>query len=469
MGKYNYYGMLNESFDKLLLEAQQIVIDFKNIFGADTYDRFAAQKQRMPQPVKDISYWVKQYKDADEEGKQDVINRLGDTISEYEGKKTRSQKAREASEGADLIFEDDNWLVYHITSYKAAAKYGSHTCWCITGRYQGHEDRGEYWFNHYLEDQYDGYYFFIKKGNDEEKYCVCPRQDGDGYDIWDPKDDRPEYVPNGPTDEVPGLPGLPVEENNDYDYGYDEEEADDDDFDEPDDEPEEPVEWTDENGNTHRGHRPPEPASFELIQVNNPDEFEFPANTREDAIRAFAAHGFEGAEFEAELQAPLCIVHFTVEPTHEEFPMGEDDVYVRDLPGDRYTAFVFIPGQGGGPLMTQDGKVLAHRSADGVRRQFGQFNPNDIHRDEERRQQGHENESLQEGFYYFDCTDDECDESCSLDEGAGCYAVFVGDEEVCGLDNSPRRFSSKADADRFAREDMELLDGDFDVKEVGCE
>ena len=71
--------------------------------------------------------------------------------------KRRSDKER----GAELIYQDDLWKVYRITTYSAAKIYGSGTKWCITGRYEGHEGRGEEYFYQYIED-YDldnGYYF----------------------------------------------------------------------------------------------------------------------------------------------------------------------------------------------------------------------------------------------------------------------------------------------------------------------
>lgn len=472
-----YCDVLNEAFDRMMLnEAQQVVIDFKNDFGEEIFNRFQAQKQRMQGQERDISYWVGRFNNFGER----VVNELDALLTSYEQRKTRSQRNREAEAGAEVIYEDDRWLVLHITTYEAAAKYGSHTRWCITGRYEGNEDRGQYFFDRYLNNNYTGYYFFIRKGNDEEKYAVCPLKDGDGYDIWDPKDGRPSFVPNGPTG-VPGLEDVPVREF-DWDYSLaNESDEDDTEAGWEDEEVEDtPEDWEDENGHVWHGHRPGSVREVDMIDVTgDPEEFEFPANSRDEAIRKFAEKGFRDAHFVEEIPGtPLCIVKFMVDEEVEEFDDITDDngeIYRRTIPGDRYTAFVFIPGQGGGPLLTPppQSKIVAHKTIDALRSEFGgdRFRADQMHRQsdpvEDPRGQNEEEmdesfEIIHENYFYFDY---KLDEGCckKLNEDAKYWFIMVGDEDILDIEGSQMQFDTEEDAIKYAEEELELLPGDYDV------
>ena len=106
----NYYKMLNESFEKMLNEAKQDEINFANVFGAEMKDRFKAQKQRMSAPQNDFYYWIRKAKE-DLEG---TIEELDSFVSELEHRKTRKQKSKLASEGAEIVYEDDEWIVLEI-------------------------------------------------------------------------------------------------------------------------------------------------------------------------------------------------------------------------------------------------------------------------------------------------------------------------------------------------------------------
>lgn len=480
-----YYDMLNESFNKYLLEAQQVVIDFKNIFGDELYQRFQAQKQRLSSPQNDISFWVKRYKEI---GIEDATEELDDVLSAWEEKKTRSEKRREAEEGADLIYEDDIWLVYHIKTYEAAAKYGAHTRWCITGRYDGSEDDGQYFFNNYLQYTYDGYYFFIRKDNPEEKYAVCPRKSG-GYSIWDPTDnDGPDgdldFVPNGPTEPIPELPNLPVEEAN-WHYSYAEYKKDEEDeLDDEDDGEDELPEWEDPQGNVHRGQRPPMPESQVLTPVEYPESMEFQAESKEEAARKFR----EGAEIVGTIREPdLFIVKYQVEP-HGEFEVAsqytdeetgeilENPYYVED-DGTRYTMFVFIPGQGGGPLLAQipSGFALVEfRDLEQLQNTMG----NQMQNIEIRNNEEQQEESLKENFYSYkyeepkekgpwdekveECIKEDVEEE-QKEESPCSWNIMVNGEPIMDNDEKIMEFSSDEEAKNYARDELELLDGDYDI------
>ena len=120
---------------------------------------------------------------------------------------SNTEKRNKAKGNIKPIYNKDGWKVYRITTYEAAVYYGSNTKWCITGRYEGHEERGQDYFDNYIAD-YDldgGYYFYIKSNT--EKYCLLKKKDGSIYIIYDAKDNPidPIYIPK----EIHGFPSVP--------------------------------------------------------------------------------------------------------------------------------------------------------------------------------------------------------------------------------------------------------------------
>lgn len=379
---FGLYRMLDEAFDRALTEAQQVVIDFKEIFGADTYEAFKRVKQRLSSPENDISYWVRRYR---AEG-DSVIGEMEELVGGSTNKTMRDVEGKripEPEETKELVASNDFYDVYNVTDVGdmidlAMRKVNGHAgaYWCIAGRYSvssAAESAGidvddavkvsqaEYYFGHYLETEYDAYFVCMPKDSEHQKYCLCA--EGGGFQAWTSEDERriDADAEDIPPFESAGITysGTGDIEGSDYDYDAEHEE-------------EGPHEWTDENGTTHLGARPAAPVDPESMTIDNPNSMEFRAGSKEEAIAAFADSGVvNGVEFVEDIPGtPVCVVKFMVAPTHEEFPQEGDDVYVRDLPGDRYTAFIFFPGEGGGPLLTQDGRLLAHRTVEGAKAPF---------------------------------------------------------------------------------------------------
>lgn len=136
-----------------------------------------------------------------------------DEIEDFVGKFTtvRNTKLSNKAEGSKKIYEDQDWIVYKVMTYYAAAELGKGTKWCIAGNYNGHTDKGLYFFNSYirkhnLSDEYfnvpdeeldkpyphtfnkgGGYYFFINKSTND-KYCILQNRDREIESIWDASD-----------------------------------------------------------------------------------------------------------------------------------------------------------------------------------------------------------------------------------------------------------------------------------------
>ena len=100
-----------------------------------------------------------------------------------------------------MVWEDNNFLVLHIKNYSAAKYYGKNTKWCISGNFAGNENKGEYYFNTYLQNDYSAFYFVINK-HTGEKWCICMKKNAPKTikEIWD--------VLNEPVENIPGLPTI---------------------------------------------------------------------------------------------------------------------------------------------------------------------------------------------------------------------------------------------------------------------
>lgn len=153
---------------------QEILNDF---LGDEYYNKYSLIKNKISDPeYKDIYKLIK--KDPDE---------VKDYIDNF---KSNRDSVKAAKEGTTKLYEDSDWVVYRITSYNAAKYYGKNTKWCISGNYPGHEGLGEKYFNNYIKDYSldGGYYFYINKHNQNDKYCVLKKQSGNIASIWDAKD-----------------------------------------------------------------------------------------------------------------------------------------------------------------------------------------------------------------------------------------------------------------------------------------
>ena len=195
----DYHG-----FKESLTEAKADQQKFIDKFGQENFDKFVKYKQRLKN--KNISTDILWHVKNTEKGDMDSI------ISELDNTLSKTQKAKEdVVNGADLIYKDDNWKVYHVHTYDAAAKLGSGTTWCITGRYGGATDRGEYYFNDYVRRYgLDDYYFIFDLNNrdsatgDYLKYCAGVTKD--------PR--KLVFLYNGMQDREiknDGIPGVPRE------------------------------------------------------------------------------------------------------------------------------------------------------------------------------------------------------------------------------------------------------------------
>ena len=164
--------------ESILLEGKRDQEILNNFLGDDYYNKYQLIKNKIKDPdFKDIYRLIK--KDPDE---------VKDFIDNFQSKTDVRRAAK--VDGATKLYEDDEWAVYKITTYPAAQFYGKNTRWCITGRYEGHEERGEEYFYKYIsQNKLDGgYYFYINKKDPYKKFCVLQKENGRIHSIWDAGD-----------------------------------------------------------------------------------------------------------------------------------------------------------------------------------------------------------------------------------------------------------------------------------------
>jgi hypothetical protein len=141
------------AFGEELSEAQELLMKFKTI-GPNL-------------PIKDIS----QYKS---------ISELAEAIKTYENRQRRTIKK---VDGADIIYDDDDYTIIHPKEYFASCFYGKGSKWCTAS-----EDTSSYWYSYNKEAKL--FYFLSKKlPTSNNFYKVALEQKYDGKRIfWDALD-----------------------------------------------------------------------------------------------------------------------------------------------------------------------------------------------------------------------------------------------------------------------------------------
>lgn len=174
-----YYESLTRRvriLEAMIIEGKRDQEILNNFLGNDYYNKYQLIKNKIKDP---------EYKDIYKMIRKDP-NEVKNYIDSFQ---SNTDIRRSNKQGATKLYEDDEWIVYRITTYPAAQLYGKNTRWCITGRYEGHEERGEeYFYNYIKNNKLDGYYFYINKNDPYTKFCVLQNTDGKVLSIWNAED-----------------------------------------------------------------------------------------------------------------------------------------------------------------------------------------------------------------------------------------------------------------------------------------
>ena len=143
------------AFADELAQAQELLMKFKTI-GSNL-------------PIKDITG----YKN---------ISELAEAIKTYENRQRRTIKK---VEGADIIYDDDEYTIIHPKEYKASCYYGQGSRWCTASR-----DSDSHWIRHNREGKL--FYFLSKKLPSSDRfYKVALEQKYDGERNFFDAPDKP--------------------------------------------------------------------------------------------------------------------------------------------------------------------------------------------------------------------------------------------------------------------------------------
>jgi hypothetical protein len=191
--EFKLYETMWDNLNEAKADTERLV----TFAGQDLADRFLAIKDRLKSPENDLYYWIKN-KTAEE---------LAQFVAEVEGTKSKTRVKKDiADQGAELIQETEHWLVYHITTFEAAQKYGRDTRWCITG-IDGYGDR--YW-TQYKQQGCEFYFIIAKEDYDprgyDSKFAIAQYKRGK-VEIFNQPDEsvRCSEIPYVEEIDIPGV------------------------------------------------------------------------------------------------------------------------------------------------------------------------------------------------------------------------------------------------------------------------
>ena len=129
---------------------------------------------------KNIDHWAKR-----------DFSELKDFVDKLYIEKTKKEIRKDIKmSGAEKIAENDEWVVFHITSHQACVQYGSGTKWCITGKDSKHFD--EY-------SKISNFYYIISKtrSEDDKFHKIAFQAFSDGtHKFWDALDNDYDELPS---------------------------------------------------------------------------------------------------------------------------------------------------------------------------------------------------------------------------------------------------------------------------------
>ena len=165
--------------EQLLLEGKKDQEILQNFLGDKYYDKYKAIKNKIRDPeYKDIYKIIKMN-----------LGEVKKYIDSFQSNRGVRKNRKES--GATLVYDNNGYKIYRITTPEAAQLYGSHTKWCISGRL-GDDEVNDTESNGFFDKYINGkntekaYYFIITPKN--HKFCITRSIYGDVLGIWDEKD-----------------------------------------------------------------------------------------------------------------------------------------------------------------------------------------------------------------------------------------------------------------------------------------
>lgn len=182
------YGELTESSQ---LESREMKQRFKAAVGDQYYELFYTPRVYNRIRPNDIGYWTKR-----PESLKIEIDRLLE-------QPTQAEIRANDIKGAKLLYEDNNYRVYEISTYSACAVYGRGTKWCITQQ--------SYWYG-YTDDGSEFLFYVPKNQSTHDKYAIriydesYPSEQGEYavsiVEVWDSSDREVAGIVDAPVNDA---------------------------------------------------------------------------------------------------------------------------------------------------------------------------------------------------------------------------------------------------------------------------
>ena len=199
---------INESFleEDTLMESKADQQKFIDKFGKEFFDIFWSNKQRLKNKGinVDILWHVKHTSLSD-------MRKILDSISD----EARSQevdvegaKLPEPTGNYDVVFEGDEYVVYHPHDYVSSIYCAKGGRWCTAGGYNIPEgnvkvSQAKQYFNQYTGKGVELYYFIKRDG---DRYALAVYPNGRNYEVFNKKDERLNDI-----EEIPGIEDIEID------------------------------------------------------------------------------------------------------------------------------------------------------------------------------------------------------------------------------------------------------------------
>jgi hypothetical protein len=164
-------GKVNkEQYDEILISLPEKLEKYAGWIGKNINDTEASINH-----IVNLLHWFENNKNKLDE--KDInkytVDSLQSTFDKIGVSKSQIQKEIKG-EGAKLIYEDSEYLLYEIYNHEASCYYGSGTKWCITGKNPNNPNGGSQSWDTYTEEGAN-FMFLIKKNGDinDEYYKVA--------------------------------------------------------------------------------------------------------------------------------------------------------------------------------------------------------------------------------------------------------------------------------------------------------
>lgn len=197
-----------------LIESKEDKQRFIDKFGKEVFDDFWSNRQLLKNKgVNADVTWHTKHTDVD------AMKKLLQLLADERQNKidVEGERIPEPNSNYDVVYQDNEWTVYHPKDYISSIHCANGARWCTAGGYQipagkVKVSQAKKYFNEYTEDGVKLFYYINKNGN---KFALAMLNKYD-YEIFDERNDEVSSIPDAPN--VSGIPDLRILELDTYTY-----------------------------------------------------------------------------------------------------------------------------------------------------------------------------------------------------------------------------------------------------------